>query len=855
MLRTTLRSLWSHKRRLVSTCLAVILGVAFMSGTLVLNSTISRVFDDLFANLGEGVDAVVRGEKLFESPQGGDERALLDDSVVAEVAAVPGVAAAEGSIATVDITLLDRKGDPMGGVGPPTIIGSWDTDEGLASYAVAEGRAPTAAGEAIVDRAGADKGDFEVGDDITIVTASGPEKLRLVGLSKFGEADSAGGSLFVGTTLEEAQRLAGEPGKVDAVNARAEEGVTPEQLVTRIEDAGVPSGAEVITGQEASDEAASSIKEGFSFFTVALLVFAAIALFVGAFIISNTFGILLAQRTRELALLRAIGATRSQVLGSVLLEAGLIGAFSAVVGFFAGIGLAAGALALVAAFGFDLPSAGLVVEPITAVQTILVGLAITAVAAVMPAVRATRVPPIAALRDVAIDTSGSSRLRAGAGVLTLLVGAVLAMPALDAEPSSDNLPTIGAGLGLIMLSVLILGPIMARPLARVVGAWLPRVRGVTGQLARENAMRSPRRTASTASALIIGVSLVAFISVFASSATASINSALGNGFDGDYIVQPTNQFSENGAPPALAEELSQVDGVQGVTAVAFLVGQLQLPDGSKPGGFIGGIDPASFGGIFSFAMAEGSLEDLRPGTMLVDRAVARDRNVTIGDEITILGQGGRQATFEVAALSDDPAILGQWTISRADAAQLVPIPTDALIGVKLEPGVSVDDIRSSLREVVEPYANMKLQDREQYTSSLIGTITTLLNVIYGLLAVSIIIALIGIANTLSLSIHERTRELGLLRAMGMTRAQLRASVRWEAVIVALMGTALGIGLGLGLSYLMVRALASEGIRDFDVSVVGMVVVVVFGAGLGVLASVRPSMKAARLNVLEAIATE
>ncbi len=855
MFRTTLRSLWSHKRRLISTCVAVILGVAFMSGTLVLNSTISRVFDDLFADMGQGIDAVVRGPELFESPQGEVERELLDQDVVDRVAAVPGVAAAEGSILTFDITVLDDKGDPMGGIGPPTIVGSWDVDEGIASYTVAEGRAPEAPGEVIIDRAGAEKGDFAVGDDITIITGEGPEQLRLVGLSKFGEADSAGGSLFLGTVLEEAQRLAGEPGKLDVVNARAEDGTSPEELVAAIRDAGVADEVDVITGQEASDEQASSIKEGFSFFTVALLVFAAIALFVGAFIISNTFSILLAQRTRELALLRAIGASRRQVLGSVLLEAGLIGIFSAVIGFVAGVGLAAGALALVDALGFELPSAGLVVEPVTAVQTIAVGLAITALAAVMPAIRATRVAPMAALRDVAIDTSGSSRLRAAFGVLALLAGGFLAAPALAAEPSSDDLPTIGAGLGLIMLSVLILGPVMARPLARVVGSWLPLVRGVTGRLARENAMRSPRRTASTASALIIGVALVAFISIFASSATASINSALGNGFDGDYIIQPTNRFGTVGAPPQLSDDLAAVDGVAGVTAVTFTLGQLQLPDGSKPGGFIGGIDPETFGGIFTFAMAQGSLQDLRSGTMLVDKAVARDEGVSVGDEVTILAAAGRQATFEVAALSDDPALLGQWTITRQDSAKLTATPTDALIGVKLDEGVSVESIRSDLRAVVEPFANMKLQDREQYTSSLIGTITTLLNVIYGLLAVSIVIALIGIANTLSLSIHERTRELGLLRAMGMTRAQLRSSVRWEAVIVALMGTALGIALGIGLSYLMVKALASEGIRDFDVSVTGMVVVVVFGAGLGVLASVRPSIKAARLNVLEAIGAE
>lgn len=856
MFRTTLRSLWSHKRRLISTCIAVILGVAFMAGTLVLNSTISSVFDDLFADFGKGVDVVVRGDELFDSGAGsGTQRALLDDSVVAKVAAVPGVAVAEGSMSSYQLTVLDKKGDPMGGNGPPTIVGSWDTDEQLSSYQVDAGRAPKAPGEAIIDRAGADKGDYELGDDIVVITAKGRETLELVGLSMFGDADSAGGSIYVGTTLPEAQRLAGEPGKVNQINARGDDGTTPESLVEAIQGADVAPEVDVVTGQEASDEMASDIKEGFSFFTVILLVFAFIALFVGWFIISNTFSILVAQRTRELALLRAIGATRRQVLGSVLLEAGLIGLFSAVVGLLVGIGLAVAAFAGLKSVGLDLPNAGLVIEPATAGYAIFAGLFITAIAAASPAIKATRVAPIAALRDVAIDTSGSSRTRAGIGVLMLLLGAFLVTPAFGAEPSSDDLPQVGGGLGLILLAVLVLGPVMARPLARVVGSWVPKVKGVTGQLARENAMRSPRRTASTAAAIIIGVALVSFISVFGTSAQASINAAIGNGFEGDYIVQPANQFSFTGAPPALGEDLAKVDGVAGVTAVAFLEGQITDADGDKSQAFIGGVDPATSDGIFAFKMADGAFDVLQPGTMLVDQSTAKSKGIAIGDELTILSSSGREASFRVSGLSDDPALLGEWSINRDDVGKLVPEPTDYLLGIRLEDGVSADDVRAELRKPVEAFPNMKLQDRDQYTSSIVDSITALINVIYALLAVSVVIALIGIANTLSLSIHERTRELGLLRAMGMTRSQLRSSVRWEAVIVALMGTALGIVLGLGLSWIMVKALASEGIDTFDVSVPGIVIIVLVSAVLGVVAAIRPAAKAAKLNVLDAIATE
>lgn len=856
MFRNTIRSLWSHKRRLISTCVAVILGVAFMSGTLVLNGTIGKIFDDLFADLGRGVDAQVRGPELFESQTGGGtQRTLLDDSVTQKVAAVPGVAAAEGSILSEQLTVLDKKGDPMGGNGPPTLVGSWDTDKKLSSFQVASGRAPTAPGEVIIDRAGADKGEFEIGDKVEIITPKGREKLELVGISKFGEADSAGGSIFVGATLPEAQRLSGEPGKLDTVSARAEEGVSPEQLVRNLEKANVAENADVVTGKQASEEMASDVKSGFSFFTVILLVFAGVALFVGAFIISNTFGILVAQRTRELALLRAMGASRRQVMLSVLLEAGLIGLFSAVLGFLAGVGLAIGAFELLKSFGLDLPGASLVVKPIVAVQTVIVGLLITAAAAILPAIRATRVPPIAALRDVAVDTSGSSKLRAGLGVALFILGGLLVAPAFGNDPGSDKIRVVGAGLGVLMVAVLVSGPVIARPLARVVGSWIPALKGVTGRLARENAMRSPRRTASTASAIIIGVALVSFISVFATSAQASINSAIGTGFEGDYIVQPANQFSFSGAPPTVAEDLAKIDGVKGVTALTFTEGQLTLPGGAKPGAFVGGVDPSTIDGIFTFKMSQGKLSDLRPGGMLVDKAVAKEKGVEIGDKVSVQSGTGRTAVFEVAAISDDPATLGQWTISRSDTAKLTPEPTDYLLGVSLDEGVSPDSIRSELRQVVKPFPNMKLQDREQYTSSIVNSITALLNVVYALLAISIIIALIGIANTLSLSIHERTRELGLLRAMGMTRTQMRSSVRWEAVIVALMGTVIGIVLGLGLSYIMVKVLVSQGVNEFDVNVPAMVVVVIIAAVLAVVASLWPAYKASKLDVLKAIGTE
>ena len=675
MVKQTLRSLWGHKRRLISTCVAVILGVAFMAGTLVLTSTVNRVFDDLFGDLGGQVDAVVRGETLFEADFGGAQRADLDESLIEEVRKVDGVKNAEGSIDTMMLTLLDAQGDPMGGgFGPPTIVGSWDPDPELNSYQLAEGREPEKSGEAILDRAGAKKGGYGVGDDIELVTPKGTIKLVLVGTSKFGDADSAGGSTFVGTTLEQAQELAGKPGKLATIAVRADDGVTPDQLVTNLDAAKLAPKLDIVTGSEAAAENASNVKEGFGFFSKLLLIFAGIALFVGWFIISNTFNILVAQRTKELALLRAIGASRRQVLSSVFLEAGVIGLVSATFGLLAGIVLAKVGFAALSGSG-NLPQTSLIVEPRIAAFAVLAGLVLTAIAAFGPAIRATRVPPMAALRDVAIDRTGASRPRLLGAAALLLVGLLLIAPAFKTNPSGDLtipiigwtltvVPRVGVGLLLLIFSVLTAGPIIAGPIARLVGAPLPKIKGVTGTIARQNAVRSPRRTSATASALIIGVALVAFITIFASSAQTSVDKAIGSGFKGDFIVLPINQFTISGVDPKVSDEVAQVPGVETVTAVGIAQANLTLPNGDTPNAFMSGIDTSTFEDVFTARMAEGKLTDLTDDGIVVDASVAKDRDLQIGDELTAVSSTGQQKTFTVEALSNEPALLGQWTVSR-----------------------------------------------------------------------------------------------------------------------------------------------------------------------------------------------
>ena len=856
MFRTTLRSLWSHKRRLISTALAVLLGVAFMTGTFVLSGTLDKAFNDLFADSNEGVDTVVRGEALFKSETGaGTLRAKLPISVLDDVSGVEGVEAAQPYVLSFTGAVLTKDGDALGGQGPPTIFESWIPDETLNSFDIADGRAPEGPGEIAMNKTAVEDGGYALGDDVTLLTQQGREQFELVGITTYGDAGSQAGVISVEMTVAEVQRIGGTAeDEIDNVLARSDGSVDDVELTARVGEI-LEDGATAVTGQAAADELAAEISEGFGFLSQLLLIFAGIALFVGTFIISNTFSILIAQRTRELALLRAIGASRGQVLASVLIEAILIGLVAAAVGLGVGVLLGYGALNGLRALGLELPGESIVVAPDTVVLSLVVGVVVTVGAAIVPAIRATRVPPIAALRDVAIDRSSRSWLRGALGVVLLAIGFLLAAPAFASERERGDLPSIGIGAVFILLAVLAAGPVLAKPLSRLLGGWLPAVRGVSGRLASENANRNPGRTASTSAALAIGITLVGFITIFGASARAAVSTDVERAFTGDFIVQTPNSFGVARISPKLAPELAELDGVAVAAPFGSFEAQATLPDGETSQLFAGAIDPSDFQQVFDARMASGSIDDLTTGTVLVDRRTAEDKGIAVGDEIEVLFPGGSTSTFEVAALSDEPTLLGEWTFFHGDYLELSGEPLDFLIAIGVEDGVDPESVRPTLRTAIDEYPIVALQDRDQYIGSLLNTINQFLVIIYGLLALSVFIALIGIANTLSLSIHERTRELGLLRAVGMSRPQLRSTIRWEAVVVALIGTVLGVILSIGLSWLVVRGLAPYGLGTYSIPWAQLVVVVLIAAGLGVMAALRPAHKASKLNVLEAIATE
>ncbi len=859
MLRVTLRSFWEHKRRLVSTIIAIVLGVAFMAGTFVLTDTLDQVFDDLFADANEQVDAQVQGEVLFSDPFGGpDQRRPITPEILEEVRSNDAISSVEPVITVVGVGSLNRvlgaDGEPIGvSQGPPTILENWVPDLEVSPYRLAEGRAPEADDEMALNVAAADDAEKSVGDEVVVVTQEGRQTYELVGIFRFGTAESVAGAVTADYTLEEAQRIAGIDG-YQFLYAVGEGGASEKAVADAIAPV-LPDGYEVLTGTEAAAQLSSDVQEGFAFFRQALTIFGGIALLVGVFVISNTFSILVAQRTRELALLRAVGANRSQVLRSVLVEAVLVGLVASAIGLLVGVLLAKGVLALLEAAGGDLPTSSLSIRPATVITAFAVGLLVTLVAAMVPAVRATQVPPLAAMRDVAIDRAGASKVRIALGVVVLLLGGLSLSAAWTADGDTDSIPTVGLGALLIIIGSIVIGPVLTGPSIRLLGVAMTRLGGIRGRLATENAARSPKRTSATVSALVIGVSLVAFITVFAASATKSVRSEVGRGFIGDFVVQsessafgPFSRF-----PSDVSEKAAEVDGVEVLTPFGFTPAKVTYPDGVEADVPIFSIETETMVRVLEPRMEEGDVTDLTDDGILIDRQFAEDHDVTIGDEIDAIFPGGDELTLAVRAISDDQTLLGGFAITRAVFLEHVPEKVDIQAIGLTEDGAQVDQVLADIEEAIAETPSMEVLDRDGFIDSLTSQITSFVTVIYGLLILSIIIALIGIANALALSITERTRELGLLRAVGMDRSQMRSSIYREAILMAVLGALVGIALGIGLSYALVKSLSGFGLTQFALPVGSVLVIVVLAALLGTLASIRPARRAARLQILDAIA--
>jgi putative ABC transport system permease protein len=842
MFRLTLRELGAKKLRLLTTAIAVMLGVAFMAGTMVLTATIGKTFDGLFADGYAGTDAYIRGASQIETSFAA-QRPRLDATIVDTVAAVDGVAAAEGKVSGY-AQLVDENGEPVGdpGQGAPTFGESWMTVDDLNPYRLTEGKAP-GTGEIVIDRHSAELAELEVGDVTTVLTKHGSDQFTVSGIATFDDADSMGGASTVLLDAATAQALVAEPGQVDAVAVVADDGVSQRDVTARIA-AVLPPGAEALTGEAITEETQGEVKEGLAFFNTFLMVFAVIALFVGAFIIFNTFSIIVAQRQKEMALLRALGASNRQVARSVLVEAFAVGFLSSAAGLAAGIGVAGLLKALLSSLGVDIPAGGIVVGTGTILTSLAVGTIVTVVSAVVPARRAGSVPPVAAMREVAIDRSGSSRRRVMIG-LAMLAGGV---GSLVAGLGGGGIALVGLGALVTFVAVAVLAPTIARPAARIIGMPMARLSGVTGTLGRENAMRSPKRTASTAAALMIGVGLVGFIMTFASSAKASINSAVDRDFHGDFVLE-TGTSGTGGVSHSLTTDLAARSEV--AAASAFRAAGASI-DGSLAA--LGSWDTATLGSLFDIDEQQGSLAALGADGIALEDSYAAEHGWTLGSIVPVtFAQGSTNLTVE--AIYGDATWTGTAFIDHAVLSSFGIDPLDARVYVRASDTTSAGAARSLLDELASAYPSVEVMDRDEFKASRSGEIDMMLNLIYALLGLAIVIALIGITNTLALSIFERTRELGLLRAVGMTRSQLRSTVRWESMIIALFGTALGLVIGLFFGWSMVRALADQGFEEFVVPAASLGIVTLIAAVAGIAAAVLPARRAARLDVLSAIAAQ
>jgi putative ABC transport system permease protein len=850
MWKVTFKGILAKKVRFLLTGVAVMLGVAFISGTFVLTATISNTFDNLFSDIYAHTDAVVRAPETFKSNFGGG-RGRISAEALPVVRSADGVAQAAGTVQGLAV-IVDKDGKALGsnGRGAPTFGFAYNPVKDLSALTLVEGTAPRTPNQIVIDKNSADTAGYKPGDTVPVVTKEGRADYELTGVVKFGTSNSLLGATIVAFTPATASRVLGEPGMLDAIDVKADSGVSQDQVVRSIraaladDPATATQSIEVISGTKITEESQSNLKDNLSFFNTFLLVFGVVALLVGSFIIFNTFSIIVAQRGRELALLRAIGAGQRQVVGSVLFEAVLVGIIASFVGFVAGIGLAIGLKALLAGLGINIPAGAIVIPTSAVIWSVATGMIVTVVAALSPALRASRIPPIAAMRDVSVDRSATSRIRIAFGLVITLIGALLLGSGLF---GSAGLIYVGLGAAIVFLGVAVLGPVIASPLSAVIGLPIRKFKGITGSIARENAMRNPKRTSATAAALMIGVGLVGLITIFGASARTSVNAAIDRSMKADYVVS-SGGFGQGTIPQAAQDELAAVPNVDLVSGVQQTQAEI---DGSVTQLFAA--DPTKIDSLFDLQASKGSLADLSADGIAVLESTANDKNLQLGSRVKVLFPSTGEQTFTVDAIYTQSGF-ANWVVSSEAYKANVPDAFDFQIYIKTTDGVTPQNT-AALKKVLSQYPGPKLQTRDEYKASQAAQINQLLNLVYVLLFFAIIIALFGIANTLGLSIIERRHELGLLRAVGMSRRQLRSSVRWEAVIISLLGTFLGLVIGVAFAWAMVHALADQGIDKFSLAPVQLVVIVVLAALFGVLAAAWPARRAAKLDVLSSIQTE
>ncbi|MGZ4268534.1 MAG: ABC transporter permease [Solirubrobacteraceae bacterium] len=848
MTRVALRGLFARKLRFFLTALAVLLGTTLIAGTYVFTDSINQAFDKIFEATNRGTDAAITPKLTFENS--GGTQPVIPASVLAKVRRSPGVATAGGSVFDV-ATILNKKGKKISAGGAPSFIGSVAPEARFNAVSYPNGRQARANDEAAVDVGTFKKEHFKLGDRICAVAARARTCFKLVGTTQIAGVGSFGGTTTLELTLPAAQRMLGKNG-FDEIQAAAKRGVTPQRLADELKRSLGPA-VVVRTGQQQAAKQSKDIRSNLGFLKVALFAFAGIALFVGAFLIFNTFSITVAQRSREFALLRTLGASRRQVMRSVIAEGLLIGTLGGALGVAFGLATAAGLRALFKAFGADLPSGGTILVGRTIVITIVVGAVVSLLSSLSPAIRATRVPPVQALTEGLVPQPPHASRRMTIGALLLLVAgvALMCLGLFAGFSTNAALSAMGGGAAATFLGVALVSPHLVRPLASAIGAPIERMTGITGRLARENSVRQPGRTAVTAAALMIGVALVTFASIFAAGAKATISKAVDTNLRSPLVVQASggNQaFSSD-----VLKQIARTDGVSTVSGVRFSRAKVRGAGNAQ----VSAIDPATFTGLYGLEMQQGTAATVRSlgdGTALVAKGFADSHHIKVGQTLATTTPIGRHIALKVIGITHDKGgLTANLVVTNAVAQRDFGETKDAfgLIGVR--PGTDVKALKKQLQVLVDrEYPGTEVLTDQEFKDSVAGQINQLLTLIYALLGLAIIVSLFGIVNTLVLSISERTRELGMLRAIGTSRRQVKRVVRYESVITALIGSVLGAILGVILAVLFTRPLA-----DFTLSIpVGTLIAVLIAGGvIGVLAAILPARRAAKLNVLDALAYE
>jgi putative ABC transport system permease protein len=845
-----LKGLFARRVRAALTALAIVLGVAMVSGSFVLTDTISKAFDSIFTSSYSHTDAVVSGKKLVDYSNGGN--ATVSQPLLDRIRRNPDVAAASGALIDLNgdsthATLLDRRGKAIQANGNPTF--GFGIDPSQARFnplQLKDGRWATGANEVVIDAQTAEKHHFLVGDTIG-VAAHGPKRqFRIVGTATYGNVESLGGATIAVFTIPTAQRLLDLRG-FSEISVAAKPGVSSARLVSELKR-DVPATAQVRTAKQQADDDKKGVSSFISIIRGFLLGFGGIALFVGAFVIFNTLSITVAQRTRELATLRTLGASRRQVLRSVVLESFAVGLGASIAGLFAGFGLARGLSSLFGALGLSLPQASTVYATRTVVISLLLGVLVTVLAGIVPALRATRVPPIAAVREGAV-LDRKKRLGPPAGVVLFgLASALIAYATLGGHlGSGKSLLALAGGTLLGLLGVAGFAPALVTVLAAAVGAPARRFGGAAGRLATENATRNPARTASTAAALMIGIALVSFVAVLGKGVHGSIDRAIGRQVTADWVVTSQNGWSA--FPAAAGRAAAKARGVALASDVRSDRGRIGHANVS-----VNGVDPATIARVYHFDWKQGSnatLAALDGHGALVKQAFARKHGLGVGDSFTLRSPAGKPIDLTVAGTFQPPRVmevLGGVVISNAAFDRTFARPSNSLTLIE---GSAT---QAGLDRALAAFPDAKAQTKRAYVKEQSSFIDTMLNLLYVLLALSVIVSLFGMLNTLVLSVFERTRELGMLRAVGMTRRQVRRMVRQESVVTALIGAALGLPLGIMLAAAVTHALGKYGVT-FSAPVASLVVFAVAAMIAGVLAAIAPARRAARLNVLEALQYE